>query len=54
LLANISPNRKRDNISDTNRFVISFCRYKGFGLSPFAFDWSNAMLALSGIFIILR
>jgi hypothetical protein len=26
----------------------------GFGLSPFAFDQSNAMLALSSVFQILR
>ena len=43
-------NRKRDNISATNRFVISFCRYKGLGLAHFVFDRSNAMLALSEIF----
>jgi hypothetical protein len=42
--------RKRDNISDKNRFVISFCRYKGLGLTHTAFVWTNAMLALSGIF----
>ena len=40
---------KRDNISVTNRFVISFCRYKGLGLARNAFDRSNAMLALSDI-----
>ena len=43
--------QKRDNISATNRFVISFCRYKGLGLAHNAFDRSNAMLALSGVFI---
>ncbi len=33
-----------------NRFVLSFCRYKGLGLAHNAFDRSNAMLALSGVF----
>jgi hypothetical protein len=41
-----STNRKRDNDSVHNRFVISFCLYDGFGLGPFAFDRSKAMLAL--------
>ena len=41
--------KKRDNISATNRFVISFCCYRGLGLAHNAFDRSNAMLALSGI-----
>ena len=27
------PTEKRDNISDTNRFVISFCLYMGLGLA---------------------
>jgi hypothetical protein len=38
-------NRKREDISATDRFVLSFCLLYGFGLSPFAFDRSNAMLA---------
>ncbi len=33
-----------------NRFVLSFCRYKGLGLAHKVFDQSNAMLALSSIF----
>ena len=33
-----------------NRFVISFCRYKGLGLIHKVFNRTNAMLALSGIF----
>ena len=47
-------NRKRDNISATNRFVISFCCYKGLGLAHKAFDRSNAMLALHVIFQFLQ
>ena len=46
--------RKRDNISATNRFVISFCRYKGLGLAHNAFDQSNAMLAHNSVFKIHR
>jgi len=34
--------------------VCSFCRYKGLGLAPNAFDQSNAMLPLSGVVQILR
>ena len=41
---------KRENISATNRFVLSFCRYKGLGLAHIAFVQTNALLALSGIF----
>ena len=33
--------------------ALSAC-YRGLGLARFVFDRSNAMLALSGIFIILR
>ena len=43
----IKQTEKRDNISATNRFVISFCRYKGLGFAHSAFDRSNAMLALN-------
>ena len=31
-------------------FLLSFCLYMGLGLAHFAFDRTNAMLALSGIF----
>ena len=33
--------RKRDNITAINRFVISFCRYKGLGLAHSAFVRTN-------------
>ena len=31
-------------------FLLSFCLYMGLGLAHYAFDQSNAMLAVSGIF----
>ena len=53
---NISTERKtRARIRGENPSILalSVCN-KGLGLAPNAFDQSNAMLALSGIFTILR
>ena len=35
-------------------FLLFFCLYRGLGLSHYAFDRSNAMLALNGVFQIFR
>ena len=42
-----NTNRKRDNFSATNRFVISFCLYKSLALHVLRLT-DNAMLPLSG------
>ena len=42
----LKTNRKREDISATNRSVLSFCRYRGLGLAHIAFVQTNAMLAL--------
>ena len=41
----LKTNRKREDISATNRFVLSFCRYRGWGSAHIAFVRTNAMLA---------
>ncbi|MBQ7223996.1 MAG: hypothetical protein IJX06_00335 [Clostridia bacterium] len=46
----LKNNKKRENILAMNRFVLSFCCYKGLGIAQCSFDQSNAMLALSGDF----
>ena len=35
-------------------FLLFFCLYRGLGLAHNAFDQTNAMLALNGVFQILR
>ena len=42
----LKTSRKRENISATKPIYSLFLSLYGFGLSPFAFDRSNAMLAL--------
>ena len=51
LLANISPNNKRENTSavKTDLFSLSACN-RGLGLVHTVFVRTNAMLAFSGIF----
>ena len=46
--------KKREGILAIKPIVLSFYLYKAVGLARNTFDWSNAMLALSGNFIILR
>ena len=51
----ISPERKtRARIEGFLLLLLLFLLVYGFGLRPFAFDRSNAMLALNGVFRILR
>ena len=42
--------QKKERIFRKNRFVLSFCLYKGLGLAHAAFVLTNAMLAFSGVF----
>ena len=53
-IAKTSLTEKERTFRIQNRFVLSFCRYKGLDLAQKAFVRTKAMLAFSDVFLILR